>query len=180
MHLPLRPLFFATALWLFFSGNAVPITAPQTSYRFTGTCSDCTGTGTGTLVLTGYTLGTPLSNSNFVSFNYSSNLVTFTLLASDNPDVSGSLPATLPGQSAVFLIGPNNKILNTRISGGQFWCAGASCSADFGTSFTWSFLGSTTTTAVPTLSDWSMATLAIALAVMGSWLLKRLQTRSAN
>jgi hypothetical protein len=67
-------------------------------YKFTGQCgTDCTGTGTGTLILlAGYGLGTPLVDDDLVSFNYSSNLIPDLSIHDDpNESLSGILPVGL-------------------------------------------------------------------------------------
>src|ERR1044072_7874497 len=76
-----RMMRFLTALAALFGMAALsaPAAATDTTVLFTGTCSDCTGTGKGTLVLQDYTIGDALSAANFVSFSYSSNLTSFTL-----------------------------------------------------------------------------------------------------
>ncbi len=55
------------------AASIVPLT--DTTFTFTGICTDCTGDGIGTLVVQGYTPGVEMGDSNFVSFSYSSNLV---------------------------------------------------------------------------------------------------------
>jgi hypothetical protein len=59
--------------------DAAAQTATDTTYMFTGSCSDCTGTGVGYLTLQNYTPGTALSYSDFVSFTYTSNLSSFSI-----------------------------------------------------------------------------------------------------
>ena len=50
------------------SSSAAPGT---TLFNFSGTCTDRSGTATASLVLAGsYTLGTPITSSNLVSFTY--------------------------------------------------------------------------------------------------------------
>lgn len=77
-----------------------------TTYNFTGTCQDCSGTATATLTVLGnYTLGTALSSSNVVSFTYNgTNLVTpFTITpSSPNFFVYGSI-TNYPGQNNVAI-----------------------------------------------------------------------------
>jgi hypothetical protein len=77
-----------------------------TTFDFTGDCGDCTGEGTGTLVLQNYTLGDALETSNFVSFTYKSNLVDITgdSIGSDG-GLSGMLPVDLPGPAIVDIGG---------------------------------------------------------------------------
>ena len=56
----LSAILFAAGMAVSFAPlPAYAITSIET-YYFTGTCADCTGTGTGTLVLEGYTLGTQI------------------------------------------------------------------------------------------------------------------------
>jgi hypothetical protein len=76
-----------------FSANAIVVIQGQ-NYTWTGTCSDCDGTATATLDLQDYdpTALDGLSDFNFVSFSYQSNLVNFS--TSDSlEDSSGELPA---------------------------------------------------------------------------------------
>ena len=87
---------------------AVPASAdsliPIELFNYTGTCTDCTFS-TGTLELFGgYTLGSPVTSSNFVDFTYMSNLLNFSIDQSDPGfSVSGSLPATLPGAATLLI-----------------------------------------------------------------------------
>ena len=64
------------------------------SFSFTGSCTDCTGSGTATLQVKDYVLGTELNSSNLVSFTYSSNTTSFS-------DVPGYDSQT--GTSEVFV-----------------------------------------------------------------------------
>ena len=66
MHFRNRLIWQLPVLLLACAFNATPIGSNAT-YQFVGQCSDCTGTGTATLVLQNYTLGTQLANANFVS-----------------------------------------------------------------------------------------------------------------
>jgi hypothetical protein len=167
---------------------AIPAMPATVTYRFVGQCAlnDCTGVGTGLLTLQNYTLGTPIDATlNFVSLTYSSNLISFTITQSDPPFVSGSLPATLPGVASLTLSTPGNNIvgkqLETQNSG--WWCAGATCSADYGNSHTWSLYtapppATPAPAGTPTLSDYALLTLAVGIAVMGGILLKTRADRS--
>ena len=72
-----RAIVVATALvfGLPFAAQANPVTT--STFTFTGTCTDCTGFGIGTLVLQNYTLGNPIdTNTNYVSWFYQSDLLT--------------------------------------------------------------------------------------------------------
>ena len=75
---------------------AEPVTSTESTYRFSGICADCNvpnSLASATLILTGYTPGTALTDDNFVSFSYSSDKETFSsspfFLIAD--DISGAL-----------------------------------------------------------------------------------------
>jgi hypothetical protein len=107
--------------------------APNQIFAFSGLCSDCFGTATGTLTLTSdYILGTALDVNHFVSFAYDGTdlLSPFTITAAETPSISGSLPAILPG-SAIGL-GLQSSTNQFKLNAG-FWCVGASCLNDSGT-----------------------------------------------
>jgi PEP-CTERM motif len=104
------------------------VPASAGTITFTGTCSDCTGTVTGTLVLTDS--GSTLSTADFVSFTYGgSNLLTsYTINAGDfSLFVSGSIPGTLPSTANVDI--SNGSFFFQSFSGGEsdgFWDTGRS------------------------------------------------------
>ncbi len=83
-----------------------------TTYNFSGTCQDCSGTATATLTVVGsYTLGTALSSSNVVSFTYNgTNLVGPFTITPSSPSffVRGSI-TNYPGQ--------NNVAISSSVSG---------------------------------------------------------------
>ena len=132
---------------------------PVETFNFTGTCGssavspNCTGFGTGTLVLTGnYTLGSALDVGHFVSFNYSSNLLSLSIF---NPlfgplppgsqpifQIMGSLPTlpvpgSLPGPAFVVIQGTMGATLLSEATGTGFWCAGNFCNGDTGPVSSW-------------------------------------------
>jgi hypothetical protein len=143
---------------------------PQATYQFVGQCTDCTGTGVGLLTVQNYTLGTTLSNCNFVSFTYTSNLTSFTVTTSGSYYLSGMLPVSLPAAAAVQVSGSgsNNFLSNTDGT----WYVGL---ADRGTGGTWS-LPST----VPTLSAAAIGALGLLLAGAGTLLVRRRVRGSAG
>lgn len=148
-----------------------------TTYYFTGQCTDCSGTGTGQLVLQNYTRGNPINPVNFVSFTYTSNLINVTVNAADSPSVSGTIPANLPASASVSIFGPNANVFQSQSQGN--WCAGNSCESDFGPTSTWSLAAAppaTPAAGAPAVNDAVLIGLAAALAAMGGMLLK---TRSA-
>jgi hypothetical protein len=170
LHFQLLALFLLCAL------PAMPVAAANATYQFTGQCSDCTGTGVGTLVLQNYVAGTPLTNANFVSFTYVSNLLSYSLAQGENPNLSGAIPASLPAAAQVQINGPGNKVLTSN-SGSGYWCAGYSCSDDFGQTSSWALLAAPPATppatGAPALDNAILASLAAGIAVMGATLLKR-------
>lgn len=188
MQSRLRSILAAFGLLLACSFRAAPIVTSQTTFQFTGVCSDCTGTGIGTLVLQNYVQDGHhlLQPDNFVSFTYTSNLTSFTIPSgASNFNIDGTFPATLPASPSITITGNGNafeSVAPTGLAPTGSWCAGAACGEDVGTTFTWGAPSSpTTTTASPTpaLNDWMLASLAMALAVMGSILVKKIQARKA-
>jgi PEP-CTERM motif len=130
----------------------VAITATET-FSFSGTCSDCSGFGTGTLTLQNYTPGNGLSTVNFVSFEYSSNLVGPIDLTS--ADIFNGSIGSAPGSYEVFIDSESAHFtLQTFVNG--TWCVdaieGCSTPADFGSEYTWT----EQVAAVPEPSTWAM------------------------
>jgi hypothetical protein len=111
-------------------------------YTFSGQCTDCTGTGAGTLILLAdYVLGTPLSAEDLYSFNYSSNLIPDLSIHSDPTEVlSGILPVGL-GPANITISGMNGSF-NTNSDG--TWSA-FNPPADVGTNGVWSTASATPT-----------------------------------
>jgi hypothetical protein len=89
------------------------------------------------LILAGYTPGNQFDQTNFVSFTYSSDLMTLTLGPGDVSSVSGSLPAMLPAMADVTILDLGSNIIFQSSSGGS-WCAGTNgCNLDFGAESSW-------------------------------------------
>jgi hypothetical protein len=118
---------------------------PVEVFTFTGVCSDCTGTGIGTLILLGdYELGTQLSADDLYSFNYTSNLIPDLSIHNDPDEVlSGILPVGL-GPADIFISGTNGSF--TTSTDGT-WSA-FDPPADVGTDGIWS-AGSVASTPEP-------------------------------
>jgi len=105
--------------------------AQDSVYDFSGSCSDCQNTGSGVLTLQDYTPGTALSASNFVSFTYSSNLLTFNITQSEldfntigvagtTPFVSGPTTTSLGLTGALgATAGPADFYLNASVTEGD-------------------------------------------------------------
>ena len=125
------------AAFLIISGVGLQAGAIQTTLTFTGTCFDCNN-ALGILVLQNFN-GTDFSNDNFVSFSYSSDLISFTLTGigsgADQADsASGSFPGGLPGVSnGVFITSQGMTTIFQDNGNGGSWCAGFNgCNLDFG------------------------------------------------
>jgi hypothetical protein len=77
--------------------------AATTIYNFTGDCSDCVGTSTGTLTLANAPSGA-ISKSDFVNFIYKSSLVSFQINSSDIIAVMGSIDPNNLGKAYIDII----------------------------------------------------------------------------
>ena len=151
------------------NGYALCATGPTTTYQFVGQCTDCTGTGTGSLTVQNYTLGAGLTYCNFVSFSYHSNLTSFTITSSNFTSLSGGLPASLPASANVSVVGPGNNALTSNANGS--WFVGAS---DYGPTSSWSL---PQVTNVPVMSVPMLIGLALMLGLIGAAMLKWLPNR---
>jgi hypothetical protein len=128
---------FLTALAALIGFAAAAAPASATTFTFSGLCFDCTGTGTGTLEVKNYTLGSTLTAANFVSFSYTSNLLTYSLGSVD--DLTGSLTGAT-GPAYVSLHGGGYSF-NSLVTGPfSPWCTGTTgtCGSDFGFLSSWS------------------------------------------
>lgn len=132
-----------------------------TTYYFTGTCSDCSGTATATLTLGNYTLGQPITTSNFYSFTYNgTNLVNaFTInLSSPSLSVSGSI-TTIPGPNTVSITSGTTNAFNSNANGQWF----VGFLSDIGSTSTWTAAATPPSTpAPPTIVLLTMGILAVA------------------
>jgi hypothetical protein len=142
--------------------------APTVTYEFVGQCSDCTGTGVGYLTLQGYTLGASLNCSYFVSFTYSSNLISLNITQCSL--LIGTLGPTLPGPSDVRLVNSSNTGLIS-LTNGNWFAGNIPLPPDIGTGGTWSIPST-----VPTLSTAALAALGLLLAVAGALLARSRRT----
>jgi hypothetical protein len=143
-----------------------PTGGPQTTYRFVGQCTDCSGTGVGLLTVRNYTLGSSFDSCSFVSFTYTSNLVSFTITQSDIRQLDGALPASLPGVASIQVQGPGDENFESGTDG--TWAVGAT---DYGTNGTWGPVPATVP--VPTLSPAALGVLCLLLAGAGALVLAR-------
>jgi hypothetical protein len=137
-------------------------------FTFTGQCTDCVGTGTGTLILlAGYDLGTPLSADDLYSFNYTSNLTDISIHNDPNAVLSGILPVGLG--PANISITDGNESFSSNSDG--TWSA-FNPPADYGTNGIWT-PGSTTPTPEPS------ALPVIGIALAGAVFLRRRRVQAA-
>jgi len=153
-----RTMRFLTALAALFGLAAIAAPAAAVDFKFSGTCIDCTGTGTGTLVLKNYTLGSTLTSANFVSFSYTSNLLSYSLNSVD--DLTGSLTAAT---GPAFVVFHGGGYTFDSLVAGPFspWCTGTTgaCSSDFGLFSSWSLAAGS----VPEPAMWGVMVLGFGL-----------------
>jgi hypothetical protein len=165
----MQPLWISSAcrriLLLAVAALPTSLSAATDTFRFVGQCTDCSGVGTGILVLQNYTLGENLTPANFVSFTYSSNKLSFTLTPSPGQELFGSLPANLPATASVEIANANLSIQFLSSTSG-FWCSGTNCFGDFGDTSNWSVVPPPPP--IPAVTDWELAALATALAGLGA------------
>jgi hypothetical protein len=122
------------------SYGTCPLAGPQSTYQFVGQCTDCTGTGVGSLTVQNYTLGDTLTGCNLVSFTYTSNLTSFTITAPGY--LSGTLPVSLPAAATVNVNNSTNGF-SSNVNGN--WVVGL---LDHGTGGIWSLPSTSTATTV--------------------------------
>lgn len=92
---------------------------PMTTFYFTGQCTDCAGQGLGTLVVQNYFLGSPFNDSEFVSFNYTSNLLPAFAIKQGDAGLmfTGAIGPTLPAPANVSI---SAEEINSVFDGGFF------------------------------------------------------------
>jgi len=153
-----RMMRLLTALAALFGMAAFAVPAAAVDFEFTGTCIDCSGTGKGTLVLKDYSFGDTLTAANFVSFTYSSNLLSYSLHSVD--DLTGSLTDVT---GPAFVVFHGGGFTFDSLVAGPFspWCTGSTgaCSSDFGLVSSWSLAAS----AVPEPAMWGAMVLGFGL-----------------
>jgi MYXO-CTERM domain-containing protein len=171
-------LLLVAALAVTESSSAAPGTI---TFNFSGTCTDCSGTATASLVLVGsYTLGTPITASNLVSFTYNRTNLTpsFTFTpSSQNFSVIGSM-TNIPGSNAFLVEGNTNGVVVNGSTNGIFFNSGLNGNwsvglSDQGTAGTWSMAGgSVSATPAPPTSILLLIGL-MALTAFGVWQRRR-------
>jgi hypothetical protein len=136
LHVACAAIIVAAALDF---GASAP--AHASTFQFNGQCDtsfpgNCSGTGRGTLVLTGYTQGTTILNSNFVSFTYTSDVLSLSF-SGVLPTPGGIFSITgnlqnLPGPANVDIMGTSllDVVFHSTPIGSGNWCAGNSGTSD--------------------------------------------------
>jgi hypothetical protein len=127
----------AVALGFVAPGARAGTVTPTMTFQFTGDCTDCgardsPGTGTGFLTVENYTLGNSFSNSNFVSFTYSSiETPSFSVTPVTREALIGSIAGPFPSAEGVQITDQSGDDFVSD-SGGA-WCieTGASCIPPF-------------------------------------------------
>ena len=115
------------------------------TYEFTGVCgaSDCANNGVALLTLQNFNLGDTIDATNFVSFSYSSNLVSFSIPSFDQVGfLSGTLFGPLPSTELFYIRNSDNSDSFLSAQSGT-WCAGNNCSNDTGSSSAWALSAAT-------------------------------------
>ncbi len=139
------------------------VVSTQSQFSFTGTCTDCTGQGIGTLTLQNYTPGTALTTANFVYWSYNSNLLPNYFIDSVS-HLSGSIGAVAGHDNVVFYNANFTKQFTSQSNGN--WCTGNSCLADIGTNGTFSPAG--TSSPSPTPEPMTLSLVGTGLAALAS------------
>jgi hypothetical protein len=98
-----RTISAAAAVAMLGFGAAGAAQAATTVYDFSGVCRDCASVGTGTLTLANAPTG-PIATTDFVSFVYKSNLVSFTLNSSDIVAMLGSYDPSRPDATVIDIV----------------------------------------------------------------------------
>lgn len=147
----MRTRVFSALFALLFAAAAAH--ASTVVYNFHGVCGDCSNDfpyngGNGVLTLSDYTPGDAITNSNFVSFVYNSDILSnYSFYANDSGlTASGSVgkgdpdslylsegfggPMFSASAATVYVYGDQS------YPAPQYWCTGDGCLADFGNTFT--------------------------------------------
>lgn len=125
------------------------------AYSFAGDCGDCDGIGHGTLTLQNYTQGSEITEANFVSFTYESNLIETSFDRSSLGSIAGEL-TNLPGPNDVsFFANEDADFFRFFSYSGGAWCLGTglACTADEGDTHIWSLAA---TGSVPEPLTWAL------------------------
>ena len=139
-----RLLIWLGLLLIAGASPAYAVPSPDTTYYFSGLCSDCSGTAQAALVLQNYTFGSTITQSNFVSFTYDgTNLIPgpVVVTAADlfTSSVNGQMTTPYPGpQFFTFASTVNGSNFSFDSSVGGYWCVGHLCLSDTGMTNSWS------------------------------------------
>jgi hypothetical protein len=108
----------------------------ESTFTFSGLCTDCSGSATATLVLQDYIQGDPILSSNLVEFHYDGTnlLPPFTITAANLLGIGGTIPTPLEAP-ADFSIRSGLWSFSSGLNG--VWMAGGQSPADQGTDGTW-------------------------------------------
>jgi hypothetical protein len=129
---------------------AAPAQAVNTTWIFKGSCIDCGTTPvpvTGTLTVANYTAGAALSTANFVSFSYSSPLVS-NFNVTSVVSFYGSLNTGASSMGLFTFAGGLPKLFSTNSTG--VWSLIDPVPNDIGTGGTWALAS------VPEVATWAM------------------------
>ncbi len=147
-----RSIAFGLAVLTALGTQQAHATTLNETYTFTGVCrvGDCTGVGVGSLVVSNYVLGNALTNANFVSFDYSSSIISsFSVTSATLLSIGGSLNSDLSGGVSSLVIAGGGMFFASSTNGAGAWCLGPACNNDDGPSSSWELTSSGTSTPEP-------------------------------
>ncbi len=161
-----RSIAFGLAVLAAMGSQQARASTLNDTYTFTGVCrvGDCVGVGIGSLVVNNYVLGDTFTNANFVSFDYSSSIVSsFSVTSQNLAFFSGSLNSDLSGGVSSMSIVGGGMMFVSSTNGAGAWCLGPACNNDDGPSSSWEL----TSSGSPTPEPATLFVSVLGLAAMG-------------
>ena len=121
-----------TALWIVAACGVARAAAVDTTFEFSGYCSDCREFAEAQLVLQNYTLGDPIDASNCVSFVYDGTVLasSFIIEAENLGTIGGVIDGPLPAPEDFYISSPYTPnqpfdwFVTEKIGD---WCLGTDC-----------------------------------------------------
>lgn len=134
----------------FSPASAVIVAGSDFSFRFTGTCTDCSGTVEATLKLQDYTLGSNIQSANVKNFSYGGSNLFASYMLNSSSYVSGMMGAS--GAYLYIQTLPNNSPYYFHSHSAGYWTTGTEVPADYGNAGNWTSVSQ----AVPEPTIWAM------------------------
>jgi hypothetical protein len=120
--------------------RAMIIVTDESTFTFSGLCTDCQGNATATLVLQNYVQDNAIEEYNLISFHYDGTNLhdPFTITAGDEFDIEGVIPASLTAPAFFHISSSSSGEREEFYSlGNGNWRVGALNPADYGTNGLW-------------------------------------------